>query len=119
MLEIANKFNCEALKCNKTDLIYYAHIPGRNLPDSRLTYEVIYRTNVENESIKIKRYIESKLKEKSELMKRKQVLKKMVKKSIDKEKESAINFLIQDVDRDIRYKYFEISISEILNELKK
>ncbi|MGN5650385.1 hypothetical protein [Bacillus sp. Brlt_9] len=119
VLELGNKLNYELLGCDKTDLIYYAHMIGRNLPDSRLTYEVIHQTNDEKESLEIKRIIELKLKEKSELMKRKQILKKMLRKSSDKEKESAVTFLIQDVESDIRNIYFEISIPEILEGMKK
>ncbi|WP_088362981.1 hypothetical protein [Bacillus cereus] len=119
VLELANKLNFELLGCDKTDLIYYAQMIGKNLPDSRLTYEVIHQTNDEKESLEIKRIIELKLKEKSELMKRKQVLKKMLRKSSDKEKESAVTFLIQDVESDLRNIYFEISIPEILEGMKK
>lgn len=101
-LELAE--NHKILSCNASDLIIYIPFPK---PFLQSHWEVVHRSKGKEEAELIKATVYKMLHVKSQKLKQRQVLKKM--------KNPAVTQLINDIDKDLRTLFFELSIDEILN----
>ncbi|MGE8004018.1 hypothetical protein [Lysinibacillus sp. NPDC093216] len=105
-LFIAEKKSETLLNCNKNDLIMYS-TPSRLFQSC---YEVIYKSDNKAVTEAIIDEITRTLKEKSQLLKQRQALKKMNDVTVYK--------FIEDINSQLRNEYFELDIEDLMKRME-